>query len=242
MKMFRVFVAGTALLLSQSLHGQNYLNEVHLMQNFFRDAAVSSRPYGDAAFQFNDFDGGNNINIGIQGGLPVQSQFEMMAGWAFISFNPSVGEGESGLSDILVAGKYHLPANSAQFSVGGFITLPIGEENLGQGNTNLGGFGAVRYPLAEATVITGAAGLNLLEFGDDRELSLQIGGGIIHQLQEALHLVGELNIESETDFAMLSGGIDYALQTGSRLRGMLGIGLDDGAPDLSLLGTFLFSF
>jgi hypothetical protein len=36
--------------------------------------------------------------------------------------------------------------------------------------------------------------------------------------------------------------VDYLLQNNGRVRGALGIGLDDGAPDIMLLASYLMAF
>jgi hypothetical protein len=230
------------------------LSEVRLFQTFFRDAAAPSSPYGEGVLGFSNYENGSVLNLGLRGGFPVTEQITLGAGLAFLNSDPDVGSGESGISDLRVVGVYHLPTNApASFSVGGFLTLPIGSDDLGQGEANFGGFGAVRYPVATSTVITGTLSLEFLEGAPvgaggwpaifvqsvDREVSLLFGGGVIHQLNSQFSLVGELNFATEGDFGLLTGGVDYQLQSGSRLRGNLGLGLDDGAPDVSILIGFL---
>jgi len=75
---------------------------------------------------------------------------------------------------------------------------------------------------------------------DDYDSNLLFGGGTIYKVNEQLNIVGELNIWSKNDYMMLSGGVDYLLGNG-RLRGALGIGLDDGAPDITLIGSYSIS-
>jgi hypothetical protein len=41
---------------------------------------------------------------------------------------------------------------------------------------------------------------------------------------------------------MISGGLDYQLQNGGRFRSLLGLGIDDGAPDITLLAGYLLFF
>ena len=96
-------------------------------------------------------------------------------------------------------------------------------------------------------VITATLGLDLWETvnekgEDDRETSLILGGGAIYPVNDQLCVIGELNLWTEGDYMMLSAGIDYKLQMGSKVRGGLGIGLDDRAPDLQLMVSFLHYF
>lgn len=231
-------------------------DDVHLMQTFFRDAATPSTTYGEAVFGFSNYDALNAINIGVRAGFPVHQQFTVGGAIAFLNSDPDQGDGESGISDLRVVGIYHFPSRShTEFSAGGFLTLPIGNEDLGQEEGNFGVFGAVRHPVARQTVITGTLSLDFLEgipvgeggwpavfIGGDRETALLIGGGVIHQLTRQVNFVGELNFMTEGDFGLLTGGVDYELEGGGRLRGSLGIGLDDGAPDVTILLGFLHFF
>lgn len=232
------------------------LDDVRLVQTYFRDAAVSGTTYGEGVFGFSDFDGINVLNIGVRAGVPIQQRFTIGGAIAFLNADPEVGDGESGISDLRVVGVYHFLTNSrTAFSAGGFLTLPIGKKELGQDEANFGIFGAVRHPVASQTVITGTASLDFLEgapveaggwpgifIGGDRETVLLLGGGVIHQINRQFNLIGELNLRTEGDFGLLTGGVDYELASGGRLRGSLGIGLDDGAPDVTLLLGFLHYF
>jgi hypothetical protein len=235
----------------------NNTSDVHLFQTFSRDAAIAENTYGEGILGYSDYDFFSNLNFGVRAGFPVNNQFEISGGLGFVNVDPEFGNGESGITDLRVNGKYFFPTRSkTQISAGASLTLPIGSEDIGQGEANLGFFGALRHAASSKTTITAILGLDLIEavfFGDggipgisagslDQEASLYLGGGVIQQLNNQLHLVGELNFATEGDYAMLSGGLDYRLQSGGRLRGMLGIGLDDGAADITLLFGYLLFF
>jgi len=137
------------------------------------------------------------------------------------------------------------------------VTLPLGSEDIGQGSLNFAGFGAVRYNLDNGMVLCGTAGLHFIETttitemrwdpvamdivgGEEEtkyETSFYLGFGNIYPIDEKMNLVSELVIRTEYDYMMLSSGIDMKMGDG-RLRGMLGIGLDDGAPDFSIFGAY----
>jgi hypothetical protein len=51
-----------------------------------------------------------------------------------------------------------------------------------------------------------------------------------------------LSIRTEGDYILLSGGVDYPMKSGGRLRGALGLGLDDGAPNFALRGGYYLGF
>ena len=77
---------------------------------------------------------------------------------------------------------------------------------------------------------------------DDRELSLLLGAGAIYPINAQINIIGEVNFRSNVDFIFLTGGVDYKFFRGDRLRGVLGIGLDDGAPDFSATVSYLLPF
>jgi len=241
MKKACYFLILSNLVLLQFAFGQRTANDnVRLFQTFFQDAAVAQQPFGEAALGYADFGPANSVDLGVDAGLPVSPQFEVGVGLHFININPDFGDGNSGITDLPVFGKFHFPSrNGSQLSAGGFITLPIGSEDIGQGNFNFGGFGSLRHPLASNTVLTGTAGLNFLDIGNDREASLLVGGGLIYEMNPDLNFISELNLQTKTDASLLTGGIDYESGLNSHFRAVLGIGVDSGAPDFLLRVSFL---
>jgi hypothetical protein len=217
-------------------------DDVHLFQTFFKDTPISPTYYGEGGIAFSDFGQANAFQVLLRGGLPFTPKFEMGVEVSYINVSPDQGDGQSGISDISVSGRYNVLSTDTKVSVGGFLTLPVGEEKIGEGNTNFGAFGALRHPFPSGLVLTGVLGLEFLEAGDNRETSLLLGGGVIYPTSDQLSIVGELNLQTEGDFALLSGGVDYDLTAGNRLRGAIGLGLDDGAPDFMFLGSFLRNF
>jgi hypothetical protein len=236
-------------------NGDN-LDNIHLFQSFFRDATIAPGLYGEGVLQFSDYDGANISDIFPRGAMPINPQIEIGGRIGFRNISPDVGDGQSGITDLLVNGRYQFkPGQPTQMSAGGYLTLPIGEEKIGEGNLDFGAFWAIRHDL-QGLQITGTAGLDFIEtttttynnltnqFEKDtsHKTSLNLGGGLIYPLSEALNLVPELVIQTETNYTALSGGIDYLLQGGGRLRGALILGLDNGAPDLALAFSYFMSF
>lgn len=233
------------LSISQAAFAQNdTMDDVHLFLNFFRDAPIAARPYGEANLTFLDYENGSQITIGPQIGIPLTPELEFGAALSYVSLNPEGdADGASGLSDIDLYGRYNFFVDRTKISAGSYISLPTRSDDLGEGRTNLGIFGAVRHPLSAKAVLTANLGLDFLETADDdRETQINLGAGVIYAATDQVSLVGELQIQSETEFSNLLAGVDYLLQGNGRLRGALLIGLDDGAPDLGLSGSYLISF
>lgn len=237
-------VAGLSglLLITASAWSQSNLNSVRLFQSYFIDAPISKVNYADFGLSHSGYDGWNLLLIGGQGGYAVNEKLEIQARLGYVNVKPDDFDGESGLSDLDVYGRYFLSDNGkTQISAGGYLSLPIGSEDVGQSTMDLGGFGALRHNLKNGMVVTGSVGLISLEQGDDREMTIRLGAGAIYPHSKTIKFVGEFVMQTEIEYTMLSGGVDYLMGNG-RLRGALGIGLDDGAPDLQLIVSYGLNF
>lgn len=223
-------------------YSQKTLDDTHLFQSFFHDATITKTPYGEAGLAFNSWEDGSIFNLGVQGGYGINPNLEVGGGLSFINSSPEEGDGQSGLSDLLVAGRYLLSNAAAKITAGGYVTLPIGSEDIGQGALNFGFMGAMRYPLENGMVVTASLGLDFVEIADDHENSLRIAGGAIYPVNAELNAVGELVIKTEGDYMLLSAGADYKLEGLGKVRGALGLGLDDGAPDFVIMASYLMNF
>jgi hypothetical protein len=246
-----VFCINSALALDST--PDTTLDNVHLFQTFFRDAPIAAKPYVEVGIEHDDYDHGTALIIDAKGSYPINPKIELGAGVGLISVSPDHRSDEEGLSDIMFSGKYdiarYLPflSNDAKVSAGGYFTLPTGDEDVGEDNTDYGVFGALRHPLYSKLVLTAVAGLDFLEIPDrrgdkDRETSLLLGCGIIYPYNYLKAFIGELNYWSEGDYLLVTGGLDLTLRTSGKMRGVIGIGLDDGAPDFSVRASYLHSF
>jgi len=215
------------------------LDGVHLFQTFLLDAPTARDAFGEAGLGFADFNGGSVLNVGVQGGVPVAERFEIDGRFQFINIDPDGGNGQSGLSDLFVSGRYNFQRGPTPISAGMYITLPIGSDDVGQGDTDIGFFGALRHPLNRTVVLTATTALN---FSDGSNTSLLLAGGAIFRANRELSVVTEFNLQTQGNYALLSGGIDYRASGGTHLRGSLGLGVDDGAPDVSIILGILKSF
>lgn len=225
-----------------SAHGQEALGDVHLFRSFFQDAAPARAAYLDAGLNFDNYNRYNSFLFGARGALPIAPSVELGAAWAFTSVDPDFADSRTGIADLLLNGRYNFAAENTKLAAGGYLTLPIGQEKVGAGSMDLGFYGALRHPLQRQTALTGNLGLNFLNVNDESTTSLGLAGGIIHQTNSAFSLIGEIGFQTRLNFAQLSGGVDYKTSSGGRLRGVLGLGLDDGAPDFSLGATYLHHF
>jgi len=252
MKTSRLFIALLGLAGMETAYGQLHnMDEVRFFYNFFEDAAISTAPHAEGFFNYQDFDHRNVTQLSGRGGVPFkfrESQVELGGELSFLDVDPDQGSGDSGISDIRFVGRYHLDLPvEPHFTAGAQFTLPTGDEDLGQDKFNFGAFSAVRQRINQALVLAGTLGVNFVEVpdadgGDDRKFSMLLGGGGIYEMDEKLHIIGELRVQTEEDRGIIDGGADYVVIPNGRLRGALAVGFDDGAPDFALQGGFLYSF
>ncbi|MBN2543732.1 hypothetical protein JXI42_12775 [bacterium] len=233
---------------------KNQADDVHIFQTYLKDAVVFPSPYGEAGLIFSTYEYFKSFQFGIQGGFPITEAIEVAGQIGFLSWSPDEGDGESGLTDLTVSGRYNFLPGITKVSAGGYVTLPIGEEKIGQSRLNFGAFGALRHSFTGGIQVSGTLGLDFFETTTyeiegyelkektEYETSFLLGGGGIFPINEQISVVSELNIWTEGDYMLLTGGVDYKLSMGGRLRGALGIGLDDGAPDFLLSAGFLYPF
>jgi hypothetical protein len=232
---------------AQETPSYGFNKDVHLFLYQLQDSPIADAPYLDSGISYGDFDNFDSTSIGIKGAYPINQKVEVGAELAYLNLNPDRGGSESGLSDLKVVAKYNIKPGPIHYSAGGFITLPFGKEEVGQDNVDFGAFASIRRAVSSTLVIVGQFGVNFLEITQgnndkDREFSLNVGGGAVFLMDQELSFVAEAELETETDELLLFGGADYTVKRDSRFRGGVGVGLDDGSPDLLLRGSYLVAF
>ena len=248
----------------QSSASQDMQNDVHFFQFFNKDGGIDPNPYVDAGVAYYDYDQASAYSLGIQGGMSLMSKLQLDCEINLVNWDPDYGQQEAGMSDLLVSVRYLvLSPGEAEFAqdftsgmqvtAGGYVILPIGSEEIEQGNLGLGVFSAARYPLEMGLVLAANVGFDYIETdnwsstSDDYELSLSLGIGAIYPLNEQLSIVGELHKKTEIDYLLLSGGVDYQLDFGGHIRGAIGRGFTDtvygiGATDFMFTARFMYPF
>ncbi len=212
-------------------------DQVRLFQSFFRDAPISTSPYGEGFFTYSNFDFIDRTTVGAQGGYALTSDIEVASGVYYVTRIPDEVDSESGIADVPVYGRYKFMDDETKLSGGVFATIPVGSEDIGEGNLDFGVYGALRHPISEYVVLTSTLGIDFLDAPiGDYEASLNLGGGIIYEASESLYLLGELKVRSDLDYSAISTGIDYQIADFAHLRANVLLGTDDTAPDYGLTG------
>ncbi|MGV6857702.1 MAG: transporter [bacterium] len=233
-----------ACMAGPAMAGSGTMDEVRLFQNYFTDAVTLDGKQVEAGLEILDDSGFSAFSFGARGDMPLNDRMDIGGSLEFISLDPDGAASQSGLRDpeigIRLQGE-NLDADT-HVSFGGLATLPIGDKDVGASNLDIGGFAAIRHAVDQKLVFSGKAALVSVETGDDRSLSLQLGGGAIYHYLPTTYLVSELEIQTETDYSALSFGADYSTDPASRLRASVQFGLDDAAADLAITASYLFRF
>jgi len=215
---------------------------VRLFQSYFQDARITNSPYVNGNFFFGDFDFVDVITLDARGGYTFTPKIEAEGSLGFVNVNPNFGSSESGVSDLLLTGRYMFDVDVIDLAAGTFFELPFGTDDVGAGDFDFGFYGAVRHGISDKVMLTGNLQANILKLGPEREFSLGVGIGSIVNVAERTNIVAELLIESKTDNSAISGGVDYRFKDIGHIRSALIVGVDDGAPDIGITAGFLYPF
>lgn len=240
--------------------------DTRLLQRVERDGAVFTGAYLDAQFRYQNWDMGDGWLLGPTFAMSFADlpQLELGSRVLLVSMKadkPAKGDTETGLGDINIWGKYQFVDDPVLLSAGLLFTLPTGSEKVvhpdATGEFNVEFFGAARYYIVDVVALIGHLGLRINADADykikgakyevDGETQFMLGGGVIFEATPELDILGELNFATEpykdTDNQIeITGGAEYSFSEAFAGRGGIGIGLDDGSPDIELIlaGSIVF--
>jgi len=219
------------------------MSNIPLLNTFFENATIVDNPYVVGGVDMGSYDAFSTFKIGAKGGIPFGKNMQIGAQLDYVNFSydSDVIDSQSGISDLLVVARNNWMMEKFLLTAGGKVTLPIGSEDVGAGNMDFGAFGSIRYPMSDMITLNGTLGLDFIEMGDDRETSLMLNFGSTYMINDKINALGELTMKTEFDFTQLMGGVDYNLSDKGRVRAGLGLGLDDGAPDLQLRAAYIMN-
>jgi opacity protein-like surface antigen len=236
-----------------------------LLQRPEWDGAVISNNWIEGSLRFQSWDiDGFEFDAWLLGptfmtSLPNLPALELGARMALIHFDPDFGSSETGVTDIDIWGKYQFyKTHSLMLSGGLLLTLPTGSDDIihpsASGEVNVEVFAAGRYQADRRTALIGHFFLRKNSDADidgggelDGELQAGFGVGAIYEMTRQLNLIGQFNFATEAyedmdNFIQLTGGAEFKVNSNFSLRGGLGLGLDDGAPEFELMIAAAFTF
>jgi len=231
------------------------LDGIRLLQNTTYDAPRSEVAYVEGSLRYQDYDNGSSVVIGPFGAINAGDRFEIGGYLPFESFSPDGnGDGTSGLLDPELFGRYifdpiETDNGSLNLTAGTVLSLPLGDEDLGAGTFDVAGFIAGRLDMVNFAP-SGYFGLRIngdqdFGSGDDKftvdgQLSVLLGFAAIVPIGQTVAVTSEFDLETgrvdgDDSTARLTPGIDALVGEQVHLRGGVGIGLTNGAPDLELI-------
>lgn len=225
------------------LYAQESMDGFNLIQSFFYDATKLNKPFYQPGLDYEIFDMGylkySTFNIGLSGGYPMNDRLDLLGNIHYRSLNYKEFDNKSGLTDLDIFGRYQLlRENHLALCGGGFISLPIGSEDIGEGSFDLGIFGTLRVHIQSELAFTSTIGLFSEEKNEKRESLLYIGTGVIYPINPGLAFIGEITLHSRYEDMRMGFGADYNMQSG-RIRGGLELGLANEAPKFGILLRYL---
>lgn len=174
----------------------------------------------------------------------VAKNFELAAGLPLEIIDPSVGDGKTGLGEFRFGGKYLIPADKVDFAVALDVqTGPLTKDlysPAGTRSTDVNPKGLVTYkiPGDGNLVLNGEFGF-VITGADDSSNYVQLKAGLGVPFSSKLTGIGELAINQYGDNgSSMAVGIRTAGKT--KWQVMMGIGLDNAAPDFTLGGAVVF--
>lgn len=223
-----------------------------LFQAFVEDAAVVPGGWVEGRYDYQNLEAGSRHQVGPLIAFKVVDNIEAGLRFGFARLTSDVGPDGSGLSDIDLFLKYRLPGRgSTRVALGALVKAPIADETegLGTGEPDAELFAALRADLEAVSLVLNAG----VRYNGEPEASpvdtrhsLLAGAGLLLPASERTTFVIEAGFETKrfeggrADARLTIGVQVYGDRGRGGFRGAVGLPLNDGAPDGTLvLGAFL---
>lgn len=229
---------------------RNTSSRDRLFLSFIEDAMVVEDQWWEGWLQYDDSDSFDRTVLFGRAAFQPWRNVELGGQFGFGNTDTPGGIPDgSGATDLDFWGKYYwrMDNEKTELAAGAVLTIPTGDDTAGLGFDAfaLEGFGAIRQRLKVA-VITGKVGLRAN--GDGQifgvadlmgELSVSLGAGAIIPLSDRFAIIAEIDWENERfqntdDDGEILGGFSLDVSNRGLVRGALGFGWTDGAPDFQL--------
>jgi len=184
----------------------------------------------------------------------VAEDFEFGGRISYLRRDPDRAGSESGLGDLETWGKLAVVTVPVKVAVGLLVSVPTGDEDkfLGTGETEVEFFTALRKDFSRLTLAANA-GVRVNQDADfagtrlEGKNSALLGGALLVPVGDRVVLTAELSVETErydgvkTDSRLL-GGFEFRSTSSFMVRGAVGGGLSDGAPEFQMTGGAVWLF
>jgi hypothetical protein len=164
-------------------------------------------------------------------------------------------KGESGMVDPMVFSALKLFGPNS-FHLIGNATIPIGEKKIGEHKLNFGLGGRFHHAFDQKNQIAILVKLNFYEvvkqvYGtttariteeSDYESGLYLNARYLFSFNKKLLVFGRFLLDDKREITMAAAGFDFTMMNFHHIKGEVGFGLSDNAPDLLLFISFLPGF
>ena len=243
-----------------------------LFLSFMHDAALVRSQWWEAQLGYADSSAGRPVDsVVLRGVVAFRPVKTLEVGGNFGMGTTDAGRtGEpdgTGATDLQAYAKWVFPdaVQNTDFTGGVIFTVPTGDDYVGLGSNAFSStvFGGVRYRLGQVVILGGHFGISLNGDGEFQtqklkgRTSFDLGVSAVFPLANQVSIVTELvtqtarfdktnpspysSIGAATATQIL-GGVNWRAFDRSMFRGALAFGLTDGAPDLSALVSYVYSF
>jgi hypothetical protein len=236
--------------------------DARLLLRFAEDGAVVRQAWTEAGFSWDRFAGGKDArfiaNVAFRYGRDVEAGMVVPVLHRSRSaddllFGSEVDEGFSttGFGDLVLYGKYRVVRSPFDLTVGATCVLPLadGDSGLTSGALQGSGFVGLRKRFSAVT-LAGHAGFTVSEdarYGEKAEglVAATLGFGALVPIAPMWVLVTELDYagaEFEADGVSSRAllGLDWRPMSTLVVRGGVGAGLSDAAPDVFAIASVAF--
>jgi hypothetical protein len=236
--------------------------DARLLLRFVEDGAVVRNAWLEGALSWEDVAGGGDVrfrpNVAFRYGRDVEAGFVMSllhrsreAGSFLHGSVVQEDQSSTGLGDLVLYGKYRVLRSPVELSLGATCTVPLAHADSGltSGAVQGSGFVGLRRRWSALTIAghVGLARSEAARSGDGAEgrLSGTAGIGVLFPLAPMWVLVAELDhagpeFEGDGSVSRLLVGLDWRPLANMVVRGGVGAGLSDAAPDATGLASLVF--
>lgn len=204
------------------------------------DAAPEEGGFVETGTSYYSYENRNILDAEIRGEYALNDRVAFGAELGYRNINPDNDQidSESGILDPKITGWFSPYSDDrTNIAIGGRITLPAGDEDIGQGYTDFGAFITGRYLFTDQVVGIGQVGLDFYEpfFEDeDRKSTLSARGSLMYNVADGIDIFGEFYFQQEPEFTFreslfdhIKGGVGFYLGNRIDFKAAFGTGLGD---------------
>jgi hypothetical protein len=231
-----------------------------LFLSFAQDAAIAPSQWWEGQIEYQNGSSGVPVDaLIVRGVFAFQPVRNLEIGGSFglgnSNADPGLPDG-TGATDLNAYGKWMFvnAADHLDFSAGGVLTLPTGDDTVGLGYNSFAfqAFGAMRYRM-EGAIIGGNIGARYNGDGKfmgtdlNGKSSFELGVCALFPMANQVTLTAEAQIETARfsgidSTASLAGGVNWKLVKRGVLRAAVAAGLTDATPNFRILLGYAYTF